>query len=161
MNNLEHTSKEEIKVTDVVTVALDKEEPKLITKSSVTTEPEGKVLSEIFDSEEDDEFLEIEGTLFYELKVPIEYEGELIKDLTFDFENLTGGHLKKVLMEVRALIGPKKAGQELVVPSVNLDYQCGVAAKACGRKIDMMYKLKGRDFTAITTRTANFLLGSK
>ncbi len=161
MNNLENKNKEEIKVADVVPVELEKEESKLITKGSVTIEPEEKELDDLFGADDDDDFVEIEGKLFYELKVPIVFEGEEITELSFDFENLNGSQLKKVLMEVRALIGPKKAGQELVVPSVNIDYQCGVAARACGKKIDLMYKLKARDFTAITTRTSNFLLGAK
>ncbi len=156
MEKFNKENKEEVKANEVVQFEPEKVENKVQNLEYVNSEND----DDVFGSDEDDEFVEMEGKLVYELKSPITYGGEEIKVLTFDFENMTGGTLKKILMEVRSKLG-KRAGQELVVPEVSKDYQCGVAAKACGLDIDVMYKLKARDYTAITMRVSNFLLGAK
>lgn len=75
-------------------------------------------------------------------------------ELIFDFDRLNGYSLIKC--EKTA----KKMDPSISVLSLSQVYQAQVAAVAACVKIDDIYSLSGKDFTLVTLKVQNFLLGA-
>lgn len=87
------------------------------------------------------------------LKKPINFEGELIKELNLDLDCLTGQDMIDAQKEIQSMNVP--------VQEFNKEYLAVVAAKACGRPTDLIPLLGIKDFSAITVEVQNFLLGEE
>ncbi len=94
----------------------------------------------------------------YVLKKPIHFEGKEIKELNFNFEDLTGKDLRIADTEARAKIGRKQSAQAMTVPEINPIYLCCVAARASNQNVDMFFELKAKDYSAVKLMAQDFLL---
>lgn len=90
----------------------------------------------------------------YQLIRPINFEGEEIKSLNLDFDDLGGNDL----------MGCAKLAQRLdpnevpVLRAASINYQVAVAARAAGVVPELIMALKAKDFTIVTQKAANFLV---
>lgn len=94
----------------------------------------------------------------YILKKPVNFEGQKIDKLTFDFSNFTGKTMINIEDEARAILGRKKAAQRMSVPVLNPTYQACFAAKACSKTSDFILGLGASDFNNIAMIVQDFLL---
>lgn len=108
------------------------------------------------DVEQENNFDEV---ITYDLKKTVEYNGEKVEKIEFDFTEITGRDLMKIENEARAIIGKKNAAERMVVPALNQTYQVCVAGKACGKGSDFILNLKAKDYSYITMLVQDFLLG--
>jgi hypothetical protein len=87
---------------------------------------------------------------------PLKYNSKSYEKLDFDFDSLTGRDALDVSAELDA------KGSAMVVPSLSMPFQVGIATKACTEKIgsDAFDFMPLHDFFKITSEVRNFLLGS-
>jgi len=91
----------------------------------------------------------------YKLKRPITFEEQPVSELSLDFEELTGQDLLLCARQAQAL-----APNELpMIKAMSLPYQVTVAAKAANVPAELIQSLKAADFTQVTQRAQNFLIG--
>lgn len=88
------------------------------------------------------------------LETTLEVNGKEVKDITLDFNKLTGLDLLDAEQEARM------AGDTTPVLILSSKYQCMIAARLLGAKYDDIIALPARDFVRITSAVANFLTGS-
>lgn len=90
------------------------------------------------------------------LSKPVTYEGEEIKELTFNFGKLTGDDAINIEEELRAQNKPIFMNE-----AASTDYLMAVAVRTCERAVDMRFfrKIKIVDFLRIKSRMRLFLLG--
>ncbi len=160
MNNLENEKAEEM-VLEVEKATVEETSKKNAPDVELeeVSEKRKESLKKVFQTDdEDDDFVEVDGKFMYELKYPIVESGKTIKELTFDFSSINGYALKSAESEVTKLLGVKKAASALRVRETNKDFLCAVAARSCGEKMDTLYNMSGKDFTAITIKVQDFLL---
>lgn len=83
---------------------------------------------------------------------PLVFEGKEYKEITMDFEKMSGKNLIEASREARAI--------GLVNPSNEFCpvYLACVAAKAASVPIDLIFDLPGNEFTAVKSMVQNFLL---
>ena len=97
----------------------------------------------------------IEGAYVHQFRVPFTWDEKEYDSLTFDFDNLTGGDLLKVVDEMTML------GTEMqFVRENDTNYQLGVAVRACKEKLprDAYLSMKFGDLSKIVSRVRRFLL---
>jgi len=92
----------------------------------------------------------------YVLKKPINYQGETINEIEFDFDGLSAQDLEKAERVARGMLAKKEF---MNVPETNKKYQSCVAAKACGCTVDFIRSLGAQDYTQVCLLVMNFLLG--
>jgi len=91
------------------------------------------------------------------LKTPIEFEGETIREVNLDLENLTGEDLCNAEREFLITSG----GMNLTgVAMTCQEYHMHVAARAAGLSVEAIKQMKARDCARLITETQGFLLGA-
>jgi len=100
------------------------------------------------------------GSYTHEFRTPFSYEGETYKELTFQWDGLTGKDSLDIERELRA------RGITVVVAEYTPEYLTAMAAKACtyrdneGKRKVSAFTLQAmplRDFRAICSRARRFL----
>ncbi|MCD8206458.1 MAG: phage tail assembly protein [Bacteroidales bacterium] len=88
-----------------------------------------------------------------ELETPVEYNGKTYKELSFDFEKLTGKDSMDIERELNS------QGILIASESFNGMFLARAAARACTEKIgvDIFQMMKMRDFNVIKGKARNFL----
>lgn len=91
------------------------------------------------------------------LLTPIEYEGKTYKEMKFDFSEINGADALNIEAELQA------KGIIVISPSYQSPYLMRVCARSCTEKIDidLLTKLKLRDFLALRNRARNFLMSAE
>lgn len=87
----------------------------------------------------------------YTLLKPITFEEKQITELDYDFDSLDGSDLIKAEHEIDLSVVQ-------LTPFTSLEYQAVVFAKAAKQPIELISKLKPKDFAEVTARTAAFLM---
>jgi hypothetical protein len=91
----------------------------------------------------------------YILKKPINFDGEEIKEINLDFDELSYKDLERAEKEARLRLKKKET---MAIPEMNKKYLACVAAIAGGVKAELIFSLKANDFTQITMLVMNFLM---
>ena len=93
----------------------------------------------------------------YKLITPIEYEGKKYTELKFDFSNISGADSLNIEAELNA------QGIVVISPSYQSPYLIRMCARACSEKIDvdLLTRLKLRDYLALRNKARNFLMSSE
>ena len=91
------------------------------------------------------------------LITPIEYEGKTIKELKFDFSEISGGDSLNIEAELNA------QGIVVISPSYQSPYLVRLCARACSTPIDvdLIKRFKLRDYLALRNKARNFLMSSE
>ena len=91
------------------------------------------------------------------LITPIEYEGRTIKELKFDFSEISGGDSLNIEAELNA------QGIVVISPSYQSPYLVRLCARACSTPIDvdLIKRFKLRDYLALRNKARNFLMSSE
>lgn len=76
-------------------------------------------------------------------------------ELNLDFDQLTGEDVIKCENQYAAM-----DGVSIFYKEANKTYQAVVAARAAGVPVELIKALKARDFTRVTLRAQNFLIGT-
>ena len=92
----------------------------------------------------------------YVLKKPIQHNGETIKELNMDFDNLSRADMDKAEAIARAKLGKK--ANIVGVWALNKEYQMCVASIASGVSLPTLDNLGGKDYVQIGLVVQNFLL---
>lgn len=97
------------------------------------------------------------GTFTHCFKNAIEYNGEKIEELSFDFDSLSGKDALAIDKELKA------KGIIVPVPALDTDYLLIMAAKACTQNIgtDIFECMSLFDFNKIKSAARAFLLRSE
>lgn len=93
----------------------------------------------------------------YKLARPITFDGKEVTELKLDFDQLSGEDLLLCSQQAQAL-APNEVP---TVKAFSLPYQVTVAARAAGMPAELIKALKAKDFTQVTQRAQNFLIGSE
>ena len=88
---------------------------------------------------------------------PVEYEGKTYKELKFDFSEITGADSLNIEAELNS------QGIVVISPSYQSPYLVRLCARACSEKIDvdLLTRLKLRDYLALRNKARNFLMSSE
>lgn len=88
---------------------------------------------------------------------PINYNGKIINELTFNLDKLTGNDGIAIENELMA------QGKPVVVPTLSGEYIIRIAARACSERIgsDIFGTMPLRDYNAIRSKVRSFLLKSE
>lgn len=89
----------------------------------------------------------------YTLRTPVEFEGETINELAYDFDSLSG---MDIILAERQM-GVVNTGDVKPVVAMSLEFQAIVFAKAAGKPVELMQKLKAPDFIEVCARAGLFL----
>lgn len=89
----------------------------------------------------------------YKLVRPITFDGEEVKELVLDFDELTGRDLLTCARQAQTM----EPNEVALVRALSLPYQVVVAAKAAGVPAELINSLKAKDFTQVTQRAQTFL----
>lgn len=86
------------------------------------------------------------------LAKPIEYDGKIYTELSFDFDKLTGKDSLDVERELQAI------GRPVVVRSLSGDYLVRMSARACTAKVghDIFEMMSVKDYAKITNASKRF-----
>ena len=97
------------------------------------------------------------GVVTVILSRPLEYEGKTYKELSFDFDSLTGADDLAIEKECQA------SGSSVFVPALSGDYLIRMCARASVEKIghDALLFVSLKDSSRIKTEARNFLLRSE
>lgn len=115
----------------------------------------------IVDDEEfaiaEQEAAESEFIYTHKFKRPFEYEGKTYKELSFDWDKLTGKDGLSIENEMQAM------GKAVIVPTFSGEYLIRFAAKACSEPIgaDAFEFMKIADYNKIRSAARSFLLKSE
>ncbi len=92
----------------------------------------------------------------FNLRKPLLNKGEELKELTFDFEKLTGADALEIESELAAL------GKTAAVPAFSSEYLVRMAIRACEQDVDLDFfkRISIADFNKIQSRMRFFLIGS-
>lgn len=90
----------------------------------------------------------------YTFAKPFTFEGQEVKELTLNFDDLSGDDIIACDRQYRA----EQRGGISLAPEMDKAYQAYVAAKAAGVHVNLIRAAKAKDFTALTLRARNFLL---
>ncbi|MEF3312612.1 phage tail assembly protein [Paenibacillus sp. GYB004] len=91
----------------------------------------------------------------YKLARPFHFEGKQITELSLNLDDLTGQDLLLCARHAQT-IDPNEVAH---VKALSLPYQVAVAAKAAGVPAEQIKALGAKDFTQVTQRVQNFLIG--
>ena len=86
------------------------------------------------------------------LSKPVEFEGEKITELRVDLEGLTGADLEAAEREWQA------SGGGGAMAEVSKAYLLCVAARATGKRVELLRRLSAKDYSRLTVTVQNFLL---
>jgi hypothetical protein len=90
----------------------------------------------------------------YSFAKPFTFEGQEIKEVTLNFDDLEGNDIIACDRQYRA----EQRGGISIAPEMDKAYLAYVVAKAAGVHVDLIRAAKAKDFTALTLRARNFLL---
>lgn len=90
----------------------------------------------------------------FKLRYPVEYEGKKYESLNMDFSSLTAEDIINAESQFVA-----ETGTDPFVKETRKMFQAYVAARAAGVSPDMIKKMNASDFSRLTVRVQNFLLG--
>jgi len=92
----------------------------------------------------------------FKLRKPVLNNGEELKELTFDFEKLTGADSLEIQAELDAI------GKTAAVPAYSSEYLVRMAIRACEQDVDIGFfkRLSIVDFNKIMMRMRFFLIAS-
>ncbi|WP_449602457.1 phage tail assembly protein [Paenibacillus sp. Marseille-Q9583] len=90
----------------------------------------------------------------YTFAKPFIFEGQETKEVTLDFDNLSGNDIISCDRQYRA----EQRGGISLAPEMDKAYLAYVVAKAAGVHVELIRTAKAKDFTALTLRARNFLL---
>jgi hypothetical protein len=93
----------------------------------------------------------------YKLIRPIVFNEQTITELTLDFDELNGFDL--VMCAKQAMRMEPEEVMSQPVRAFSLTYQIVIAAKAAKVVPELIKSLKGADFSVVTQKAANFLMG--
>ncbi len=95
------------------------------------------------------------GKTPFKLRNPVLNNGEELRELTFDFEKLTGADALEIEAELSAL------GKAAAVPAFSSEYLVRMAMRACEQNVDLDFfrRISIADFNKIQSRTRFFLIG--
>lgn len=93
------------------------------------------------------------------LSRPIIFDGETIEKIKLDFDSLTGGDIEKAELQFNSE-NPQGA-TVVIMKEMSKGFCAIVAAKAAKVNVNLIRSLNARDYTKITARVMNFLLGGK
>lgn len=96
-----------------------------------------------------------EETGKYKLIYPISFEGELVEELTFEFDDLGFADIQSC--ETAARKKARKGNRIFVSPEFDTTYLLLVATKASNVSINLLQSLRADDFTNIKIFTQSFL----
>ena len=93
----------------------------------------------------------------YRLITPVEYDGKKYTELKFDFSEITGADSLNIEAELNS------QGIVVISPSYQSPYLVRLCARACSEKIDvdLIKRLKLRDYLALRNKARNFLMSSE
>lgn len=91
----------------------------------------------------------------YKLRQSVNFEGREITELDLDFDRLTGEDILACERQYAAT-----GGGSLFFVESQKAYQAIVAARAAGVPVELIHALSAKDFTRVTLRAQNFLIGS-
>lgn len=114
--------------------------------SAITEEIAGSDVAELEETVSSDE------VYTHTFSRPVEYEGKIYAELTFDFGKLTGRDSLDVERSLQSI------GQPVVVRSLSGDYLIRMCAKACTTKVghDIFEMMPVKDYTKITNKSKRF-----
>jgi len=97
------------------------------------------------------------GMYVHKFETPLIYDGNPIKELTFDFDSLTGQDVFDIDNELEAL------GVNVAVRELNGHFQLTYCVKACKENVgvDIFALMRVPDFLAISRQVKTFLLLAK
>ncbi|MEA5057774.1 MAG: phage tail assembly protein [Anaerotignum propionicum] len=95
-----------------------------------------------------------EGVYTHKFKKPFEYAGATYKELTFNFERLTGNDMISIETEMAT------RSQYALAPEISRNFQSKMAAKAAGIGSDVLEVMPLVDFNKITNAARDFLLNT-
>lgn len=102
---------------------------------------------------------EVNTAVKFTLKLinPVQYEGREYKEFRFNFENLGGADHLNIETELNSM------GIVVITPSYQTQYLMRMCARACEERVDvdLLTKLKLRDFLALRNKARNFLMSSE
>ncbi|MEK3749422.1 phage tail assembly protein [Paenibacillus sp. FSL E2-8871] len=90
----------------------------------------------------------------YTFAKPFTFEGQEIKELTLNFDDLSG----EDIIACDRLYRAEQRGGISLAPEMDKAYQAYVVAKAAGVHVGLIRAAKAKDFTSLTLRARNFLL---
>lgn len=90
------------------------------------------------------------------LSKPIEFDGETIKELELDFDNLTGDDILSAERQFNAIAA--KTRDIVSMKETSKSYLALVAARASKKPPELFNQLSAKDFSKITVLAQNFLL---
>ncbi len=116
---------------------------------NLETNEAGIEAAEVFDDMTDT------GKEPFKLRKPVLNNGEELKELTFDFEKLTGADALEIESELAAL------GKTAAVPAFSSEYLVRMAIRACEQDVDLDFfkRVSIADFNKIQSRMRFFLIG--
>jgi len=91
----------------------------------------------------------------YTLRRPITFDGQEYTQINLDFDRLTGEDILNCDRQYAA-----SQGSQLFFRESDKAYQAIVAARAAGVPVELIKSLYAKDFTRVTLRAQNFLIGS-
>ncbi|WP_051775871.1 phage tail assembly protein [Paenibacillus tyrfis] len=105
-------------------------------------------------TEKQEQVQEHDGSVFT-LRFPIEFEGEHYSSFKLDFERLSGDDIIVCERQYQA-----RQPDFTYVKETSKEYQSYIVARAAGVQVELIRKLSASDFSRVTLRAQNFLLGS-
>lgn len=106
------------------------------------------------DKENNEKVIENDGNV-YTLRQPLSFEGETYESLKLDFHKLTGEDIISCERQYQS------SNHEFsFVKETSKAYQAYVVARAARVPAELIFKLSASDFSRVTLRCQNFLLGS-
>lgn len=115
-------------------------------------------MSEKFNKEEQVEVEKAEeqlGVGVYKLKKPFKIEGELKKEIPYDFSEITG----KTVRKIRTELGKRK--YFVSVPEIDDVYNAALFAEASGLSLDSVEALPLTDYNAVVNLAKDFQGGEE
>lgn len=86
------------------------------------------------------------------LSKPVEWEGERVEELNLNLDDLTGIDLEAAEREWVMSGGVGMAETSKI-------YLLAVAARATGKRVEVLRRLSAKDYTKVSVMVQNFLLG--
>ena len=89
------------------------------------------------------------------LSKPVNVKGNEVKEVTLDFDGLTGKDIISAEAQARAL------GESVVPIYSSMRYQGIIAAKMIGVRVEDLEEMPAKDYTNLVTSVANFFFTTK
>lgn len=94
------------------------------------------------------------GQYKHVFSTPFKYEDKVYKDMTFDFESLTGSDIISIESEMAA------NGEYVITPEVSSSFLYRLAAKAAKVGSDVIEHMPISDFVKIRNKSRDFLIST-